>query len=264
MKLKYRYIPLFRKVNSGGGSWNVTFGKTLEPYTIAQLKALTKTPKIIIVQDINFKTMVQKEFVDLLKKFQQKGSGILFYNCVGVPAGLLGKRIARPEYIFGSVPAFRKVPSGLVDRSCSFYRNGKSRVVCFLRNTNEHYLEAHLFACVPPSFVWERCPSYVSADFPYWEYIYASVLKALRYAAGIEPAVKVVSNRDKSVILQAAKPVKALLKAEIKDMHRRKVCSFEQKLELKSGANRISLALPALPGGPFVADYRVTDPEGRD
>jgi len=264
MKLKYRYIPLFRKVDSGGGSWYVTFGKTLEPYTIAQIKALTAAPKIIIVQSINFKTMVQQEFVDLLKKFQQQGSGILFYNCVNVPSGLLGKRIARPENIFGSVPAFRKVPSGLVDRSCTVYRNGKSRVVCFLRNNNEHYLESYLFACVPPAFAQEKCPSYVSADFPYWEYIYASVLKALRYAAGIEPAVKAVSNRDKSVILQAAKPVKALLKAEIRDMHRRTVCSFEQKLELKSGVNQIALDLPALPGGPYVADYRVTDPEGRE
>lgn len=264
MKLKYRFIPLFRKVDSGGGSWGITFGKTLEPYTIAQLKAQTSAPKVIIVQDINFKTMVQQEFVGLLKKFQLGGSGILFYNCVNVPADLLGKRIARPENIFGSVPAFRKVPSGLVDRSCRFYQNGKSRVVCFLRNSNEYYLEASLFACVPQSFAQERCPSYVSADFPYWEYIYASVLKALRYAAGVEPAVKVVANRDKSVMLQAAKPVKALLKAEIKDMHRRTVCSFKQKLELKSGVNRVALALPVLPGGSFVADYRVTNPQGQE
>ena len=263
MKLRYHFIPLLHKVDSGGTNWDVTFGKNFEPYTIVQIKGIVKAPKVIIVQDINFKKIPDKDFIALLKKFQKQGSGIMFYNCVAVPQELLGKKIKRPSEIF-TTPVFRKVSGSALDRACTVYQNGKSRVVCFLRNRSEWYIEPVNFPCVPPEFAREMCPAYNSRDFRYWEYIYVSALKALRYAAGVESAVKVVENKGRSVILKAAEAETVLLKVSVEDMHRRAVCTFEQKAVLKPGLNKVTLALPAFPGGTFVADYRVTDQKGRE
>ena len=263
MKLKYRFIPLLRKVESGAVAWDVKFGNTLESYTIAQLKAITKAPRIIIVQDMNFKTMVQPEFVEILKKFQQQGSGVFFYNCFNVPATLLGKKLPVPEEFFGSAPAFRYVGKIRRDRSCSVWQNGSSRVVCFQRNKSEFYLETADFACVPDAYAWEVCPSYYSCDFPYWEYIYVSALKALRYAAGVEPAVKAEKNLKQGVRLRSAGAKTVLLKVKVSDLHRKAQANFVQKAVLKPGLNDVDFTMPQLPGGEHVADYTVTDEQGR-
>lgn len=263
MKLTYRYIPLLRKVDSGGTNWDVTFGNTLEPYTIICIKSIAKAPKVIIVQDINFKTIADKEFVELLKKFQKAGSGIMFYNCVNIPAVLLGKKIPCPAGLF-TAPYFRALPRGWFDRACSVYQNGKSRVVCFLRNKSEWYLEPQNFSCVPLQFAYEKCPSYRSRDFNYWEYIYLSALKSLRYAAGVEPTVKVLANNKKSIVVNAAKAQKVMVKTAVQDMHRRAVGTFEQTFDLKPGRNVLALTLPSQPGGMLIADYRITDLKGKE
>lgn len=263
MKLAYRFIPLLRKVDSGGARWDVSFGKGFESYTLAQLDEIKNAPKVIIIQDIDFALMADEKFLAALKKFLKGGSSFLFYNCNGIPKELLGKEIQVPSEIFAA-PVFRNLGKGTLRRACTVYQNGKSRIVCFTRNRSEWYIDAYPFPCVPQEFAREMCPAYQSRDFQYWEYIYLSAIKALRYAAGVEPAVKVTGSKGTTLLLHSRKDLTAQIKVAVQDMHRRPLCSFVQKVELKPGVNSVPLALPAAPGGTFVADCRVTDLQGRE
>ncbi|MBR2373767.1 MAG: beta-galactosidase, partial [Lentisphaeria bacterium] len=263
MKLTYKFIPLLRWIESGAKAWNVVFGKKFEPYTIALLKEIKKSPKAVIVQDIDFSRIPSAAFISIVRKFQKDGSGILFYNCRNIPAELLGKQIATPEGIFAT-PELRKVPKNWFARSFTAWQNGKSRVICFTRSKSEYYLEAQNFPCVPKKFANERTPSYYSFDFPYWEYINVSALKSLRYVAGVEPEVKVIGNLKQGVRLKSAKAQTVLLNVVIKDMNRREKARFVQKAALKAGVNDVNFKVPYISGGINIADYRVTDLKGRE
>lgn len=261
MDLTYQYIPLLRKILTPH-SWDPVFDDTLENYTLYQLKHLKDLPKVVIVQAVDFKSCVHQDFVDLIRDYQKRGSNILFYNCLHVPQSLLGTRTTIPDGIFAT-PKFRHLPPYLRDQACKSYLNGKSKVICFTRNASQWYIDARLFECTPPEKANEMCAAYHSLDFPYWEYIYLSALKCIRYLADIKPAARVVANDKEAIRVDAARDLTANLLVACQDLNRQDEGQTTQQVQLKKGTNLLPLRLPPLSGGQHVANYWLKDQNGK-
>lgn len=254
MQLEYKHISLLPKVESQSHGWDVTFGKTLEPYTLLQLDELDFSPKVVIVQAIDFQNQVQPEFVAKLKALRAQGANFFFYNCKNTPAELLGQRIPVPAEIL-TTPAMRKVSQGLLDKGITAYADGQHRTICFTRNPNEYYISSSYFQSTPAEKASENCPSYYSRDFPYWEYIYVSALKSLRYLAEISPACKAVACNSGTLEIAANSSCDITLKTVWYDLHRFVEKQSETKVTLQAGQNQIALAATGLPGGSHVVHY---------
>lgn len=263
MDLKYRYIPLLRAMERFPGgvfgvNLHITFAPFLEEYTMECLKEITETPPVTIVQEIDLKNAVQKEFITYLAGLQKKGSSLLFLNCRNIPRELLGEKIPTPPGIF-LVPKMQNLSAGELDQACAAYRNGKSSVIVFHHFNTPYYMAPANFPSTPREMRGGTVPAYYSREYPYWEYIYLSLVKSLRWLAGNPGDAFFTENAGTELTVNAKKPMQAVLRALYKDRNRSVEGVSEQKLMLVQGENKVRLAVPELPGGIHIVDYRLMD-----
>ena len=263
MDLKYRYIPLLRAMERFPGgvfgvNLHITFAPFLEEYTMECLKEIAETPAVTIVQEIDLQNAVQKEFITYLEGLQKKGSSILFLNCRNIPRKLLGEKIPTPPGIF-LVPKMQNLGAGELDQACAAYRNGQSSVIVFRHFNTPYYMASGNFPSTPHEMRNRTVPAYYSREYPYWEYIYLSLIKSLRWLAGNPGDIFFTGNTGTEIAIDAKKPIRAVLQTVYKDLHRAEEGVSVQPLSLAAGKNTVKLAIPNLPGGMHIAEYRLLD-----
>ncbi len=263
MPLEYQYIPIFRKVLRFEHGWDVTFGDSLEEYTMECLRQVQETPRVILVQAIDFQTMAQPAFVEELLRFRQDGANLLFLGCQNVPPSLLGEETPLPSS-WTTLPQMRTLPESLRREGLRGYRSPEGRwSVCFQPAEDEWYLLPKFFACVPQEQVNQNVPSLWGRDFPYWEYLHLQTLKLLRGLAEIPLPARLEACREEEVTVAAREPMAARLRVRIQNLHRVTEKEYTQELSLKAGEQPIILSREGLPGGRHVAHLFLEDQEGK-
>ncbi|NLF94706.1 MAG: hypothetical protein GX564_12540 [Oligosphaeraceae bacterium] len=266
LDLNYRFLPLLRKITNQRGYFGVLnpeYAPELEEYTLYQLENLPATPKLVIVQRIDFATQVQQRFVACLRQLQEQSAGILFLDCLNIPAELLGQKQPLPAG-FLQVPAMRKTTAAADARICSVYQNGPARVACFTQGSSWYYLtNLRYFKALPENPDSTDCPAYYSRDFPYWEYLYLPMIKSLRWLAGQEPAAAFSGSSEETVIISAAERQNLRLKAVVKNLQRGIQSVQELPLDLQAGENNVSLDTSSWPGGAHVVEMQLLQSDGR-
>lgn len=257
MDLSYEMIPLLAYVSfiPGNGVMGVYGAHTmpkLEPYTMECLKEAPHSP-LIFINELNFKKHVQADFVQWLQE-RGKNASIVFLDCANVPAELLGTPNTTPPE-FTLLPNVGNAKPRDFQKVFSSYQRGKFRTVCV------SIKEKRSNPAVPQS-QWDNIyTDYSPASFPYWEYQYLTLAKALRHAANIEPdAIMTGLQTTQNALnaeIQAKQDFSAQLRVEIMAMDRKPLGHIEEKIQIKPGKNTVEIALPPLPEGAAVADVQL-------
>lgn len=263
MPLQYQYIPLFRKVLRFEHGWDVTFGDSLEEYTMECLRQVKDTPRVVFVQAIDFQEMAQSEFGEELLRFRKEGANFLFLGCQNVPEFLLGEETPLPSS-WTTLPQMRALPEHVRREGLRGYRSPDGGwSVRFQPARDEWYLLPGFFECVPPEQASQNVPSLWGRDFPYWEYLHLQTLKLLRGLAGIPLSARLERCREEVVTVVAREGMKARLRVRIQNLHRLTEKEYVQELSLEAGEQSLSLSREGLPGGRHVAHLFLEDQEGR-
>ncbi|MGN0893201.1 MAG: beta-galactosidase, partial [Oligosphaeraceae bacterium] len=263
MPLQYQYIPLFRKVLRFEHGWDVTFGNSLEEYTLECLRQVKDTPRVVFVQAIDFQEMAQPEFVEELLRFRKEGANFLFLGCQNVPEALLGTESPLPS-AWTTLPRMRTLPEEIRREGLRGYRDGEGRwSVCFQPARDEWYLLPGLFECVPPEQANQNVPSLWGRNFPYWEYLHLQTLKLLRGLAGLALPVHLESCQEDEVVLASDREARVRLRVRVMNLHRREEANDLREVDLKPGKTSLRLSREGLPGGRHVAHLFLEDQEGR-
>ncbi len=273
MDLSYRYIPLLIKVlNIPFGTMGVvtnemTCGNELEAYTMECLKSLKTPPKVAVIQGLDFKAHDNGTFTGWLAEIQEKtGAAVLFVNCRNIPERCLGRKIGRPEGMM-LVPEMRKTTPEEQDDFLSVYRNGNRKAAVLQFSKDNFYYYARLLPFSLPEQKGELVPAYVSRDFPYWEYTYLPMMKALRWLAGTKTGAEIrkCTADEKSLHFQIRAETDTAAEMEVvyKDLHRRNIGQIRRKVALKAGMQNLRIPMPELPGGTMVAEYRLLNSGNR-
>ncbi|MGN0866451.1 MAG: beta-galactosidase [Oligosphaeraceae bacterium] len=263
MPLEYQYIPLFRKVLRFEHGWDVTFGDSLEEYTMECLRQVQETPRVVLVQAMDFRTMVQPEFVEELLRFRREGANLLFLGCQNVPDSLLGEETPLPPS-WTTLPRMCSLPDSVRREGLRGYRSPAGAwSVCFQPSEDEWYLLPKYFECVPQEQVAQNVPSLWGRDFPYWEYLHLQTLKLLRGLAEIPLPARLEECREDEVTVVARESMTANLRVRVLNLHRRIEREYTRTLSLEPGEQKIRLSREGLPGGRHVAHLFLEDQEGR-
>ena len=259
MDLQYTFIPLLTKCLGivGNGSFGVNkadMDKILDAYSIERFRALKSVPKAALIQGINFKAHdANGALAAEIAKLQAKGTKIIFFNCQSIPKKLLGKKIRIPAH-WKLIPAFK--PMTNLNRYINNFQNNAE-----FAYSSAHYLQIHNFPSTPKEYTDHSTPAYISRDFPFWEYQYLPLMKALIERSGVKmPAamLNVVQNgRDLVFDLQSAKAFQGSLEVVFKSMDRHCDAKVVKQVALKGGKQQITLPLPHLPGGIQIAHCRL-------
>lgn len=272
MDFPLKPMAIFKHVLSMQGSsiWHRTFGNDIEPYSVEMLKAIENPPKLVLLNNLNFKTEIQQEVIDIWADWQKRGSAMLFMNCDNVPETLLGKPIPLPEEILGTIPQMREVKPWDIKRVVSAYQGPVSRNMIVKRFTNDcHYQSLYCFPCVPAEKAGELVSSYDSRDFPYWEYISLLKLKAMRNLADVALSVKALSCDGTTLKLQVSQAIcdnkaEVTLEQTFTDLHRRVLGKSSRKMTFdKAGIINVQLDFPELPEKSTIVEYFLKDANGR-
>ena len=259
MDLQYTFIPLLTKCLGivGNGSFGVNkadMDKILDAYSIERFRALKSVPKAALIQGINFKAHdANGALAAEIAKLQAKGTKIIFFNCQSIPKKLLGKKTRIPAH-WKLIPAFK--PMTNLNRYINNFQNNAE-----FAYSSAHYLQIHNFPSTPKEYTDHSTPAYISRDFPFWEYQYLPLMKALIERSGVKmPAamLNVVQNgRDLVFDLQSAKAFQGSLEVVFKSMDRHCDAKVVKQVALKGGKQQITLPLPHLPGGIQIAHCRL-------
>ena len=263
MELRFRYIPLLQKIIHVHPSYGImppVFAPELEAYTLKILKDMKHAPRLLVVAGVDFKKQVQREFVDILKSWIAGGCGTLFVNCKNIPAVLTGKKVVRGKEYF-QIPVMRDLPESSDDKVLTLYSNGKTPVAVFRNAANRYYLNPVHFRG------WQggnggAHPAYNSKDYPFWEYFYLPLLKALRYTGGIVPQVKITGTSPEYLSAESTVNGKIDIQLRYFDDHRQLEKTSRFSAVVKKGANRIKIPAADLPGGMHIAEYTVSNNKG--
>ncbi|MBQ7695692.1 MAG: beta-galactosidase [Lentisphaeria bacterium] len=260
MDLKYTFIPLLQQIdtnNSHGvfGSNGANWGKQIEPYVTARMQELSTPPKCVLIYRFDFKN-ASPEFVEILKKWQKAGSGIVFWECAKVPAALTGKLVPAPAG-WMLLPQLREVPEKTLNAS---FAVGPRAALVSSRSTD--------LPCVPESFVGETMPSYYSKDYPWWEYSYLPVMKAVLKMSGTPRAAEIMKAEVRGnkllLTIRAAAETKAVVEIAFTGMHREMDMLFQSSVELRKGEHTVDVPLPGnLPCGVLTGEIRLLTKEGK-
>lgn len=263
MPLQYQYIPLFRKVLRFEHGWDVTFGNSLEEYTLECLRQVKDTPRVVFVQAIDFQEMAQPEFVEELLRFRKEGANFLFLGCQNVPEALLGTESPLPS-AWTTLPRMRTLPEEIRREGLRGYRSPDGGwSVCFQPARDEWYLLPGFFECVPPEQANQNVPSLWGRNFPYWEYLHLQTLKLLRGLAGLALPVHLESCQEDEVVLASDREARVRLRVRVMNLHRREEANDLREVDLKPGKTSLRLSREGLPGGRHVAHLFLEDQEGR-
>ena len=263
LDLKYKFIPLLPTIENVGGKGiygvhSITHGKQMTDYTLELLRAIKKNPAVAIVQGVNFKLFdAPKTLTAEIAKLQNKGTKVIFLDCLNVPAELLGKRVATPADWL-QIPFMQK---GALNNHIRKYEKAD-----FFLFGDSHYTHLDHMPSTPKELRGMRSPAYVSRDFPYWEYRYLPLAKAVRAAGGIKtPAITGNSADSKNLTLKINSPaaMAAKIAVEYKSYNRELDGTSLQNINLKAGNQNAVIALPALPGGLHIAHIKLLDAQDK-
>ena len=263
-KLEFTYLPLFRKIASSRNSWHFNWADTLEPYTLAKLREITKVPEAVMLNQVDFTYIPAVTRAQLLS-WQKQGAPMIFFNCKNIPADLLGKAEALPPHLLATLPRMRELRPEQIRENLRFFRQGKTPI--FTIDTGDFTLwNVRYLPFVPAEFSYEMVPNFHGADFPYWEYCYMLHLKLLRYAAAAEG--KVIARKAERTILEvdSAEPCAVTVRTVARDYYGRLLGEAQKKYTLRKGKNQLVLPLPGkpLPGGTSILNFRIFDAQNRE
>ena len=265
-KFDFTYIPLLRRIASGrGGAWHFDFADTLEPYTLLRLRELKEKPEAVMLNQADF-SYIPQETRDQLKALRKSGVPLIFFNCLKIPAELLGKSVPPPPHILDSLPVMRSVAPKQLARNLSFFSAGEGALSVVWNTGNFEYLQVRSLPFVPSSKSYEMVPNVYGADFPYWEYFYLAQLKVLRYAAGREGSVVVRKALPEALTIESAADCKVKVFSVVRDFYGRLVGRAERTAALKKGLNTLKAPMPAKPltGGISIVDFKICSEAGKE
>ncbi|MBR7138534.1 MAG: beta-galactosidase [Lentisphaeria bacterium] len=264
MDLKYTFIPLLPKCLgfAGNGTLGVNkanLDKVMCEYSIERFRALKKAPKAALIQGINFKRQdTNGELAAEIAKLQKNKCNIIFLNCESIPQKLLGKRGTNPAH-WQIIPAFKSMKN-----FSRYVRNFRNAVTFSL--SNPHYLSIHNLPSTPAEYTNQSSPAYISRDFPFWEYRYLPLMKAIIERSGVKMPVKMLnagqSGKELQFQLQSTGSFKGTLEVVFKSMDRHCDGKSVKALSLAKGKQQITLPLPQLPGGTHIAHIRILNSKG--
>ena len=249
--LKFRHIPLIRKILSSTGAYSVnqvTFGNRLSDYTVACLKEVSPRPAVVCIMDFDF-TNSGPEFVPLLESWQKQGTNFYFFRCNKIPSELTGKRIRND--IKALVPHMRATRAPFSLQLC---RRGNSLSV--LRNRSFSAAAAFI-----PEESYRDGAYYIiyGRDFPTFEFDYQVDMAVLRFLSGIKPAVTFESADEKGVTLKSAGDFKGSLELSFRTLNRDRLGERSVPLTLAAGKKVIPLPVEGLPAGDVLVYLRLLD-----
>ncbi|MBQ7696902.1 MAG: beta-galactosidase [Lentisphaeria bacterium] len=260
--LEYAFIPLLPKcldISGGKGVFGVnstTLDKIFCDYSLERFRALKKVPKCALIQGVDFKKNdANGALTAELVKLQNKGTQFVFLNCSAIPKNLLGKKRKLPENWL-LVPVFK--PIRHISRYVQNYQ--KAAVINI---SGPHYVNLDYFLSTPPEYSSQGSPAFVSRDYPFWEYPYLPLIKALLDRSGARSSVCFTAVKQEGNALKfdidAKAPCKAELEVEFKAMNRESDGGLVRTVDLKAGKNTVSVELPVLPGGTELAHCKLLD-----
>ena len=258
LDMKYTHIPLIRKVKHVVSAYSVYpsyFEPQISEYTMECLKEIKKLPKVVCLTQVNFATLKDPAFIEFLRNWQKKGVNFIFFRCNAVPAALLGKEVR--ENLDLQLPKMDESPKAKPGHY-RFYRTGKGLSAVVMHSHLASYipLESRLAANVNYAMPY-------SFDFPWWEYHYLIDCQIFRRLAGVKPAARLVTASSGAVAVKALRDFTGTLEVKIESMHREVLLS--QMLPVKAAAGS-TVTIPdsfALPGGVFIANFRLLDAQGK-
>lgn len=252
-RLDYRWqmIPLLARVSyiNGTGIMGV-YGNTilpeLEPYT---QECLNEAPecKVLLLHEVDFKKDVGEKFLTWLTARAQKSS-LLFSNCQNIPAELLGPAVAVPPEI-SALPRMRAVSDSNFRRFLNCHQRGdlRSAVISLKSAQSRHN------PIVPQQDIDNRYPSFVSRDFPFWEYTYLTMAKLLRWVAGVTPEAMLTQPAPGQAAVQCIEAFTADIELVCENLWRQETARQNITLALQAGSNTLAWPSLNLPGGTHVA-----------
>ena len=261
--LNYTFIPLLPKLN--GVKSNYSFGvgvalndNILEPYSIERIKALKTTPKVALVQGLEFdKYDTNLAFTEAIAALQEKGMEVVFLDCKKIPEKLTGKPLKTipPEWML--------IPRMNDAKYVNSYMQACEKAFVF-NFGNAHYAMLRNFPSTPPEQRYQTSPAYFSRDFPFWEYPFLPLAKAIRQKAGVLPDATFTAAEYKEGALEfklnARKATNAHLKIVYRTTFRTVDAVAEQEVSLAVGENTVSVQPPVLPGGCHIVHYKLQYP----
>ena len=254
MPMNIKVVPVLNKIISSTGIYGVhvaTFGKELSTYSAETIKALPQAPKVVIITRFP-PQRYGKDMEQILANWQKKGTHFIILSGKMFPK-LQGKAVKAPVKFM--LPEMKKVPK---DRAIRWYKKGKSYVI---------YCDtvAKFNPLIPESQenTTRHRITYLSRDYPWWEYQNLAKLQIMRYLSGSKLSANFVSGNGKEVVINSSKAQSVTLELEYNNMFRETKAVKNLKVSLKPGINKIPLPATPLPGGKLVADARLLDNKGR-
>ena len=251
--LKFRHIPLIRKILSTTGAYSVyktDFAPRLSDYTLACLKELPARPGVVCILEFDL-AGGGKEFHDLLRSWQKAGTNIYFFQCLNIPKEMLGKNLKpavqplMPQMRINRPQAYRRI---------QWFDNGKSLVA--VRAPNFRYLAPF----IPQEVVVKGIrPILCGRDFPWFEFEHQLDMTVLRRLSGIVPAVSLTGADAKGVTLKSAGSFKGALEFSFRSLNRDRLGDRSVPLDLAAGTKVFPLPVDGLPAGDALLYLRIVD-----
>ena len=261
LDLKYTFIPLLPTIeNVGGGGkgiygvHSITHGKRMTNYTLERFRALKSAPKAAIIQGVDFKLFdAEGTLAAEIAKLQSQGTRIIFLNCEFIPNKLLGKRMNLPKNWL-QIPVMQK---GSVAKHIRKFAQADQFVL-----SDANYTVLNDMPSTPKDVVARRSPAYVSRDYPFWEYRYLPLIKAIKDACKVKsPTIAAATFKGNTLELELQSPVtqNAKIAVEFKNTFREVTGKVEQKVQLNGKKQSVAIKLPTLPGGINLAHIKLVD-----
>ena len=255
MQMNIKVIPVLRKIISSTGIYSIyvaTFGKELSLYSYESLKAITKAPKVVLITSLNPKQF-SKDLENILAAWQKQGTHFIVFSGNFLPK-LKGKPVKAPVDLV--MPIMKEVKR---NRAFDWYKNGKSYVVeCTPFGKSNPLVPVHM-----EDGAARHRYTYISRDYPWWEYQNLSKLQFIRFLAGVKPVVRLVSGNEKALTLKSTKDQNVTVEVTVSNMFREVKKELKIKAALKAASNTVALPAVDLPAGTFVADVRILNGEGK-
>jgi len=256
MDMNYTFMPVLKRRLRGNPIYRLRFAADLEPYTIELLRRNLKDRyDLIVVDSLDFKG-AQEQFTSPLLDAARKGAGVVLLGCRNLPQAFrdaLAPRVPTPGQ-FALMPRLnvREPIAKALRRIYRLAKVGKGRVAAVSR-------KSVVYPCIPAGqgrYLFDP----LAREFPGWEYRYIPWIRAMRWAAGREPALSVADVRfaKNTLVFALNGPAAAgsILEVTVRD-------EFGQaEKPVRAGVGRaadgvVAVSLPPLAGGTHVAEYRL-------
>lgn len=257
----FHYIPLLREMLTPSTRYlgmhaGDTYSDRLEPYTLMSIaEADPLKYDMTLVSQLDFKGK-QQELTNLLMNVLKKGKGLLLLDCQNIPEELKGKALKTfPGFLL--MPEMRTLPPSVIKNICLLGKVEEGRVAVVNKNRN-----LRNYPCVPEEYSQIVYHDYYGRSFPYWEYMYMSLIKAIGWTAGkssdasfTEFKTDALAN-SMSFIVKSDSDFNARLKTCFRSVLKEKGPEGIKDIALKKGENTITIPIPPeLSGGTSVVDY---------